>query len=221
MGVGKLSGGGSEGGWLSSPNSGCQPSELVSKSMTQGGGLGSEGGYGFIPSPKYHNPDPLVCLIGPANESPVEVEGIKITSLVDSGVCMSAMVKSFADELQLEIKPLSTILDIEGTGGGRVPYHGYVECRLKLPQIKKFDLDVLMLVLDDSPYGMRVPVLIGSLHIDMAIGLAMEAEMQKLNHKWERAKMAHLLCMGSLTVNEKSDKSELNLDEIQGSVHLT
>ena len=29
---------------------------------------------------------------------------------------MSAMVKSFAEELQLEIKSLKTILDIEGTG---------------------------------------------------------------------------------------------------------
>ena len=40
---------------------------------------------------------------------------------------MSAMVKSFAEELQLENKPLSTILNIESTGGGRVPYHG---CRM-------------------------------------------------------------------------------------------
>ena len=70
---------------------------------------------------------------------------------------MSAMVKSFAEELQLEIKPLKTILDIERTGGGAVPYHGYVECRLQLPQIKKFDVDVLMLVIDDSAYGMRCP----------------------------------------------------------------
>ena len=88
-----------------------------------------------------------------------------------------------------------------------------------MPQIEKFDLDVLMLVLDDSPYGMRVPVQIGSLHIDMAIDLA--TEMQKLSHKWERAKMAHLLCMGSMTVNTNSDKSEFNLDEIQGSVHVS
>ena len=78
-----------------------------------------------------------------------------------------------------------------------------------------------MLVLDDSPYGMRVPVQIGSLHIDMAIDLATEVEMQKLSHKWERAKMAHLLCMGSMTMNDNSDRSEFNLDEIQGSVHLT
>ena len=33
--------------------------------------------------------------------------------------------------------------------------------------------------------------------------------------------MAHLLCMGSMTMNDNSDKSEFNLDEIQGSVHLT
>ena len=119
------------------------------------------------------------------------------------------MVKSFAEELDLEIKPLSTILDIESTGGGRVPYHGYVECQLKLPQIEKFNLDVLMLVIDDSPYGMRVPIQIGSLHIDMAIDLATEMEMKKLSRKWERARMAHLLRMGSMTLDKKSDESKL------------
>ena len=134
---------------------------------------------------------------------------------------MSAMVKSFTKKLQLEIKPLSTILDIESTGGGRVPYYGYVECRLKLPQIEKFDLDVLMLVLDDSPYGMRVPVQIGSLHIDMAIDLATEIEMKKLSRKWEQAKMVHLLHMGSMTMNDNSNESEFDLDEIRESVHLT
>ena len=84
--------------------------------------------------PEYHNPDPFVRLIGDANEAPAIVEGVPITSLVDSGACMPAMVKSFAKELRLEIKPLKKILDIEGTGGGTVPYYGYVECRLKLPK---------------------------------------------------------------------------------------
>ena len=87
--------------------------------------------------------------------------------------------------MQLEIKSLKTILDIEGTGGGAVPYHGYVECRLQLPQIKKFDVDVLMLVIDNSAYGMRVPIQIGTLHIDMALELVTEAEMKKLSRKWD------------------------------------
>ena len=37
-----------------------------------------------------------------------------------------------------------------------------------------------MLVIDDSPYGMRVPVQIGTLHIDMALELATEAEKREV-----------------------------------------
>ena len=33
--------------------------------MISGEGSGTGGGHGFIPSQQYHNPDPLVCLIGP------------------------------------------------------------------------------------------------------------------------------------------------------------
>ena len=76
-----------------------------------------------------------------------------------------------------------------------------------------------MLVLDDSPYGMHVPVYVGSIHIDMAIELATESKMQKLNHKWECTKIASLLHMGSLTV--EGNKPEFDLGEVKGSVHLT
>ena len=34
---------------------------------------------------KYHNPDPLLRLIGPANEATVVVEGQKFPALIDSG----------------------------------------------------------------------------------------------------------------------------------------
>ena len=69
-----------------------------------------------MPAPEYHNPDPLVRLIGPANEGKVKVEGVETTALIDTGACMSAMTKSFAEALKLDLKPLDTILDIEGTG---------------------------------------------------------------------------------------------------------
>ena len=147
----------------------------------------------------------MVRLIGTPNESPAIVEGVPIISLIDSGANMSAITKSFVEDLQLEIKGLQTILDIEVTGGDQVPYHGYVECRLKLPDIKKFDLDVLMLVVDDRPYGMRVPIQIGTLHIDMALDLATEEEKRKLNHQCQRAELAASLCMKS--ANAKADDS--------------
>ena len=75
------------------------------------------------------------------------------------------------------------MLDIEGMEGGKVPYYGYVECRLNLPQIEKFDHNVLMLVIDDSQYGAGVPIQLGTLHIDMAIDLATNEETDEIQEK--------------------------------------
>ena len=98
------------------------------------------------------------------------------------------------------------------------------QCRLKLPDIAKFDLDVLMLVVDDSPYGMRVPIQIGTLHIDMALDLASEEEKRKLNHQWKRAELAASPRMKN--ANAKADDSDesqptFNLAQVNDSVHLT
>ena len=132
---------------------------------------------------------------------------------------MSAITKSFAEALELELKSLKSVLDIEATGGGKVPYHGYVECRLNLPQVEKFDHDVLMLVIDDSQYGARVPIQIGTLHIDMAIDLATDEERMKFKKKWEHVEMASYLRMASMQTD--SSKPVIDLDEIAGNVHLT
>ena len=105
-----------------------------------------------------------------------------------------------------------------------MPYHGYVECQLSIPQIKKFNLDVLMLVIDDSPYVMRVPVQIGTLHIDMALDLATKEERKKLNRQWRRAELASSLRMKSVNANvEDSSKSEIvfDLNNVTGSVQIT
>ena len=50
--------------------------------------MGGLPGGGYIPAPEYHNPDPLVRLIGPANEGKVKVEGMETTALIDTGACM-------------------------------------------------------------------------------------------------------------------------------------
>ena len=180
---------------------------------------GGLSGAGYVQASEYHNPDPLVRLIGPANEGKVKIEGVETTVLIDTGACMSAMTKSFAEALELDLKSLNSMLNIEGTAEGKVPYHGYVECWLNLPQIEKFDHDVLMLVIDDSQYGAHVPIQIGTLHIDMAIDLATDEERKKFKRKWERAEMASPLRMASMQTD--STEPIIDLDEITGNVHLT
>ena len=96
--MGKLAWEGDKGGGSSSLRTGSQSPTVTSKLGTTRGSLRE-----MLKMPEYHNPNPLVRLIGEANEAPAIVEGIPITSLVDSGACMSVMVKSFAKELQLEM----------------------------------------------------------------------------------------------------------------------
>ena len=71
--------------------------------------------------PEYHNPDPLVRLIGKTNEASAVVDGVPITCLIDSGSCMLAMVKSFAKALNLEIKPLTHNFRHRSHGGRHLP----------------------------------------------------------------------------------------------------
>ena len=129
---------------------------------------------------KFHNPDPLVRLIGEPNETFAYVEGVKTKVLLDSGAQLSSITNKRACELKLEIKQLQTILDLEASGGGGVPYKGYVELNLEIPEVSGFREDVLMLVMDDSPYGEKVPVAIGTLHIDMVLDSATREELENI-----------------------------------------
>ena len=76
---------------------------------------------------------------------------------------------------------LQSILQIEGSGRLDVPYLGYVETCLRIPKIKAFDNDVLLLIVPDSAHTHHMPITLGTLHIDMAIRLATKKELKNLN----------------------------------------
>ena len=117
----------------------------------------------------YYNPDPLFTLIGESNETDIQVDGNKLPTLIDSGAQVSAMTQKLAKQMKLKVHKLNKLLRIEGTGGGKVPYKGYVETLLKIPEIPDFKEYVLMLVIENSEYGDRVPIQLGTLHIDMIL----------------------------------------------------
>ena len=100
---------------------------------------------------------------------------------MDSGSQLSAISWTWVKKLKLEPKQLQSILWIEGSGGLEVPYLGYVEVQLKIPEVKAFDQDVLLLIVPDSAHTQYTPITLGTLHIDMAIKLATEKELKTLN----------------------------------------
>ena len=60
--------------------------------------------------------------------------------------------------MKLKVQKLKNLLKIEGTGGRKVPYKGYVEVLLEVPGIQHLSEYILMLVIKDSEYGEKVPL---------------------------------------------------------------
>ena len=165
----------------------------------------------------YHNPDPLFRLIGKANETDVIIENQQVKGLIDSGAQVSSISDTFASKLGLEIKQLDTLLDLEPAGGGQVPYNGYVELRMRVPNVRAFDLDVLMLVIPESEYSRRVPITIGTIHIDEIIDLITDEELKIANRQWQRGIISRKVVMKQLHLKENKDI----LDQVKGDVKLT
>ena len=109
------------------------------------------------------------------------VEGQETRALLDSGSQLSAISWTWVKKMNLEPKQLQSILQIEGSGGLEVPYLGYVEVHLRIPEVKAFDQAVLLLIIPDSAHTQYAAITLGTLHIDMAIKLATEKELRNLN----------------------------------------
>ena len=124
---------------------------------------------GLLQNDLYLNPDLLVWLIGEANDTSVKLEGQNFKALLDSGSMISQITNSLAKVLKLPIKQLKTLIPMEGLVGITIPYLGYVEATLNIPEVKAFQEDYLFLVVNDHTYGKCVPITIGTLHIDMII----------------------------------------------------
>ena len=86
-------------------------------------------------------------------------------------------------------------MQIEGSGGFEVSYLGYVEIHLRIPEIKAFDNDVLLLIVPNSAHTLHTPITLGALHKDMAIKLATKKELENLNKQWNRSLIATKLTM--------------------------
>ena len=132
-------------------------------------------------------------LIGEVNEATVLIGGIQTKALVDSGAQMSAMTDSFTQQLGLPVQKLGKILNLEVMGEGSVPFSGYVERELNLPCISGFHEDCLFSVIPNSPYCQHVPIQLGTIHIDWALELATEEDLENLDWKWKRGQIAGLL----------------------------
>ena len=130
------------------------------------------------------------------------VEGQEARALIDSGSQLSSISLAWVKKLSLNPQQLWSVLQIEGSGGLDVPYLGYVESNLGIPEVKAFDTDVLLLIVPDSEHTMCTPITLGILHIDMAIKLATKKELENINKQWKRSLIANQIDYEGRAVGE-------------------
>ena len=90
------------------------------------------------------------------------VNGEYVTALLDTGSMVSTMASSWCHSLGLQIQSLNNLLTVQSAGGHTIPYEGYVEVRFSIPQEEMTDMNVLMLVVPNTVYHDRVPILLGT-----------------------------------------------------------
>ena len=142
--------------------------------------------------------------------------------------------------MTLKVHPLGRLLALEGTGGSTIPYLGYVEVNLQIPGIKSYSEDVLLLDIPTTTYSEKVPVMVGSIIIDRAMGLMTKGEFMRVTATWKQAHFG-VVMSGPLQLpctdskgngevgKEVTPSPSCNpivsrgvcLDDVQGPVHTT
>ena len=90
-------------------------------------------------------------------------------------------------------------------GGLEVPYLGYVETHLGIPEIKTLDADVLLLIVPNSAHTMHTPITLGTLHIDMVIKLGTKKELESLSKQWKSSLIVTKLTMKETQIVNQED----------------
>ena len=108
-------------------------------------------------------------IVGRSNECHITVNHHLIPALLDTGSTVSTMCYGKYSELFSDVPIISLeefTLDIEGAGGHKLPYTGYIEVEVAIPGVTD-PVNCLVLITPDTNYGQNIPVIIGTNVLDV------------------------------------------------------
>ena len=107
-------------------------------------------------------------LVGSRCEASVEIEGDRVSCLLDSGSQVSTMSISYFNRHlsdSFSLHPIGKLVTIEAANGLPIPYLGFVQVNIELaPDLTacQASTSVLMFVCPDTPYTTDVPIILGT-----------------------------------------------------------
>ena len=116
---------------------------------------------------------------------------------------------SVLQRTQLTNSAPGSVVGARGDRGATVPYLGFVEANLQIPGIKRYNKDVLLLVIPTTTYSKTVLDMVGTKIINKALSLMTMGELAKTTMTWRQANFVAVM-LGSLQLScSSSGKSEV------------
>ena len=119
---------------------------------------------------------------------------------------MNTITPTFVQQYGFPVLPLEDLvnhlLNIVGLGGKRTSPLGFVILCMQVWEIAGYDEDVVFLMVpNESEFGWKVPLVIGTCMIGQIINVIWESEINHISMPWATARMAQLLsCRKSTAV---------------------
>lgn len=104
-------------------------------------------------------------MIGKENDDIILINNVGAKALIDSGSSISTITEEFLQTLnpQPEISSLEDFdLDVRAAGGHSLSYKGYVVVEVNIPFSNGEPLQSIMLVMPETDYTTKVPVIVGT-----------------------------------------------------------
>ena len=134
------------------------------------------------------------------------IEGRNVNALVDSGSQVNTIMPTFMQQcgfpVLLLVDLVDHLLNLVGLGRKHTSLLGFVILCVQVREIAGYDEDVVFLMVpDESKFGHRVPLVIGTCMIGRIINIIRESEIDGLSMPWAMVRMAQLLsCWKSTAV---------------------
>ena len=136
--------------------------------------------------------------IGPETLVELTIEGRNVNTLADSGSQVNTITPALVQQYGFPVLPLEDLVDyplnLVGLGGKSTNLPGLVILHVQVWGIAGYDEDAVFLVVpDESEFGWRVPLVVGTCTIGRMINVIRESEIDRLSMPWSTMRVARLL----------------------------
>ena len=168
---------------------------------------------GQVRNPWLETGGPAAHWLGPEMLVELTMEGRIFMALADSGSQVNTITPTLVQQYGFPILPLEDLMDypmdLMGLGGMHTSPLGFIILCVQVWGIAGYDKDAVFLVVpNESNFGQRVPLVMGTCTISRLINVTCESEIDNLATPWSTARLARLLSCRLGTVVPSPERGE-------------